>query len=75
MGIGLVGKPNGVRIVTGSEHYGMRAKEASNLQNREFPTRKNGRSIMVIGQTVKQEIEIIQPVAKPKKTRAKKAVV
>lgn len=81
MGIGLIGKPNGVRIVTGSEHYGMRKQEGRNLELREFPTRFRGRSVMIIGQTAKQVIEYIHPavvepvkVKKARKPAVKKVV-
>lgn len=81
MGIGIVGKPAGVRLVTGSVHYGKLRNEERNLDTREFPIKRNGRSVMVLGQRIKQERVVIhpvvvEPVAVVKKTRkpARKSV-
>lgn len=54
MGIGIVGKPNGVRMITGSERYGMRTREEFNLLYKEYPTRHKGRQIMILGQSLQK---------------------
>jgi hypothetical protein len=87
MSIGIVGKPGGTRMVTGSVHYGdssttgskknlrNRCREARNLETREFPDRTKGRTILIMGQRIKQEIVIIPAVKVRKPSRKSVAVV
>lgn len=42
MSIGIVGKTEGIRWITGSVHYGKRRKENLNLEYRKYPGMKGG---------------------------------
>ena len=69
MGIGLVGKIPGTRLISGSVWYGERTKEAMNRKYRLFPKKAGSRSIMIVG---KKAITYID--APKKKTRKKVSV-
>jgi hypothetical protein len=76
--IGIVGKPSGTRIITGSVHYGKLKKEGFNLEHREYPDKTGNRTILIMGQRIKQErIYINAPVevVKAKVPRKKKVAV
>jgi hypothetical protein len=78
MSVGIVGKPNGTRMVTGSVHYGKLSREAKNLQHKEYPDKVNNRTILIMGQRIKQERVYINapvPVVTKAKVSRKKAVV
>ena len=51
MSIGLIGKENGVRLITGSINYGNLRKERINIANR-LDMQFQGRRIMSLGHTV-----------------------